>query len=178
MKITCLKNFSGMALAAMLTLTIMLTPTFAQDTMDAKSAQEESHGRSTQASKIEGVWDVTATFVDCNTGQETGTARRSMNMFIQGGALYGTIPAQAQPRDPSLGTWRHLRGRRYRAVMTFFLFNPDGSIAGTRKIMREIELSMDENEFTATATFENFDLEGNPVPGSAGCGTERATRKL
>jgi hypothetical protein len=147
----------GMALATVLTLAVTQVSAFAQ------SVQKQQG--------IEGVWDVRITVVQCDTGATLLTGR-AMLMFIDGGSL--TSVGDNFLHSTSLGTWRHLLGRNYTAVDRFFVFNVDGSFAGTQKTTRDIELSRSADEYTATVTFEFFDPADQLI--RSGCATSTATR--
>jgi hypothetical protein len=161
---------SGSVFGVALTLVLALAAT----RMSA-SAQEAAEGKlSSGNGKIVGVWDVRVTRRDCQTGDALGVNPPVMNMFNRGGTLLETAAGLPTRRGPGLGTWQYVGGGRYSAVFRFFRFNSDGSFAGTRRVARIIELSRDANEFTATATDELFDANGNLF--QAGCATETATR--
>ena len=141
-------------------------------TLRARSSDEQTTaGHSELAGRIEGVWDVRVTILQCDTGDTKGNVR-AMNMFIHGGTL--TETATNLLRGSSLGTWRQVGAQDYTAVFRFFRFNPDGSFAGTTKVTRTIELSRDANEFTATSSFETFDANDNLI--ATGCAKETASR--
>jgi len=120
---------------------------------------------------IEGVWDVSVTIRQCDTGTPV-VAIHAMNMFIQGGTL--TETSNDLLRSSSLGTWRRVSRHGYTAVFRFFTFNADGSFAGRNKITRTIKLSADANRFTANAVFEVLDVNDNLL--TSGCATETAQR--
>ena len=165
MKLRTLGAVFGVALTFVLALTA---------TQMSASAQEESGKISTGNGKIVGVWDVRVTRRDCQTGDALGVNPPVMNMFNRGGTLLETGAGLPTRRGPGLGTWQYVGGHSYSAVFRFFRFNADGSFAGTRRVARTIELSRDANEFTATATDELFDANGELI--QAGCATETATR--
>src|SRR5713226_4419700 len=79
------------------------------------------------ARSVEGVWDVSGTARQCDTGDPIVTFR-AMNMFIRGGTLTETIHR----------------------------FSADGSFAGRSKVTRNIELSKDAGEFTSTYSLDVF----------------------
>jgi hypothetical protein len=125
-----------------------------------------------------GTWDIEVTLRSRETGHATGSSAkplRAVNTFTSGGALIET-GAHAIPNlsSPGQGTWRHICGQNYAAVLRFFHFNPDGSVAWTRKVTRHLELSKDGNEFTGTASIEVFDADDRLV--TAHCATETARR--
>ncbi len=121
-----------------------------------------------------GTWDIRVTLRNCETGASIKTLR-TMNTFACGGTLIET-GARATPNLSSLGhgTWRHIGGQNYSAVLRFFRFNKDGTIADMQKITRHIELSDDGKEFTSTASLEVFDDADNLI--LANCATETAKR--
>ena len=142
-----------------------------QDTRDTKAIQEDSPGHSTLAGRIEGVWAVRVTILQCDTGNPIRDVR-AMNMFTHGGTL--TETATSFLRGSSLGTWHQVGAQDYTAIFRFFRFNADGSFAGATKVTRTIELCRDANEFTATSSFENFDANDNLI--ATGCARETASR--
>ena len=130
-----------------------------------------------QTRGIEGVWAVTATIRDCQTGNPVPGVPlvRARNMFIRGGTLT-EIGARGNPilRGPSFGTWYFEGNGHYRAVFRYSRFNPDGTFLATQKIARSIALSTDRSTFAANALVESFDANDNLI--QTGCATEVATR--
>ena len=60
------------------------------------------------------------------------------------------------------GIWEHAGGRRFTNTIVSFLFNADGSFAGTQKVTRNIELDpVDPDLFTSTNSVEITDPAGN-----------------
>jgi len=147
------KIISGMALATVLALTIM----------PALPAEKQQG--------IEGVWDVRITVVQCDTRAAIFTGRAILR-YIDGGS-FAEISDNFL-HSAGLGTWRHLRGRNYSAVDRFFVFNANGTFAGTQETTRDIELSRNTDEYTATATSEFFDPADHLI--RSGCATSTATR--
>jgi hypothetical protein len=156
-KARLLRILAGTALATMVAVTAAQVPLSARDEQGRQG--------------MEGVWDVSVTIRQCDTGAPLA-AIHAMNMFIQGGTL--TETSNDLLRSSSLGTWRQVSRRGYTAVFRFFTFNPDRSFAGRAKITRAIKLSADANRFVANAVFEVFDVNDNLV--ESGCGTEAAKR--
>jgi hypothetical protein len=162
MKTRHLKIISGMALAAVLTLVVT------QISLSAQSAQEQ---RGKEQQPLEGVWDISVTVVSCATGAALFTGR-VIHMFIDGGTM--TEIADRSNRSAGLGTWRHLGGRSYTTHHKFIEYTATGSFNGTTVLTREIELSKNSDEFTATTTSEVFNAADQLI--STGCGTSTATR--
>ena len=121
---------------------------------------------------IEGVWDERTTIIQCGTGAAITTVR-GMAMFGPGGRAI-VVPATVTARSAGLGTWRHLDGHSYTAFQQMFVFNTDGSFAGTSQATVKIELSTNANEYTDTVTVEIFDTSDQLV--STACATTTATR--
>ena len=158
MKSRFLKTIFGMALAAVFALTV--TP--------AQSAQGQ---RGQEEQGIEGVWDIIVTVRSCATGAALFTGR-VIHLFIDGGTL--TEIADRANRSAGLGTWRHLGGRSYTSHHKFIEYTAAGSFNGTTVLTREIELSTNADEFTATTTSEVFNAADQLI--STGCATSTATR--
>ena len=156
MKFMFLKIISGFALATVIA-SVTQTAAFAQ------SAQKRQG--------IEGVWDVSVSIVQCDTGQAIGTGHAIL-MFSDGGSL--TQISTNSLFSTGLGTWRHLRAQDYTAVDKFFEFMADGSFAGTSVITRDIELSSNADEYTAPSISEFYNPAGQLV--STTCSTTAATR--
>ena len=126
----------------------------------AKDPGQERHG-------IEGVWDV----ISCTTEQALFSGR-GVVLYGEGGSVTGI--KDNFMHSSQLGTWRHVRGQSYTSVGRFFIFNADGSFAGSEEITADIELSTNANEYTDTATTQVFNASDQVI--STGCATATATR--
>ena len=139
------------------------------------SSQERSLagpiGRGPRA--IEGTWNGTVTIRNCQTGAAL-VSFRAMDLFIQGGALVDTNAAPPSTRGPGFGSWEFLGDHRYTATLRFFLYNPDGSFAGVRRIAQDITVGEDNNSWESTVAIAVFDPAGNQV--ATACATAAATR--
>lgn len=124
---------------------------------------------------LEGAWDMSITFRDCETG-EAIRERAGLISFVFGGVMqeFGTGQAIPQNRTDAQGNWSHVSGRQFNAVAKAFRFNADGSLAGTAKLYRTIELATDGRSFEATVMSEIFDAGGALI--ANGCATETGTR--
>ena len=134
----------------------------------AQSAQDR---RGQEQHRLEGIWDVSVTVQSCATGMALFTGRAVL-MFIDGGTL--TEIADRSNRSAGLGTWRHLAGSSYIAREKFIDYTAAGAFNGTEVITREIELSKNADEYTATATTQVFNSADQLI--STGCATSTATR--
>jgi hypothetical protein len=161
MKTRCLKIIPGMALATTLALAT-------QNSVLAQSGQEQ---RGKEQQPLEGVWDISVTIRSCTTGAALATGR-AIQIFIDGGTM--TEIADRANRSAGLGTWRHLGGRSYATHHKFIEYSAAGSFNGTTVLTREIELSANADDFTATTTTEVFNAAGQLI--NAVCATSTATR--
>jgi hypothetical protein len=93
-------------------------------------------------------------------------------MFIDGGTL--TETADRANRSGGLGTWSHLGGSSYTTLEKWFEYTATGAFNGTTVITREIELSKDADEYTATASTQVYNAIGQLV--NTGCATSTALR--
>ena len=161
MKTRFLKIISGIALTTMLTLATQIS-------VSAQSAQEQ---RGKEQERLVGVWDVSLTGRSCATGAALSTGR-VIHMFTDGGTM--TEIAERANRSAGLGTWRHLGGRSYATHHKFIEYSAAGSFNGTTVLTREIELSANADDFTATTTTEVFNAAGQLI--NTVCATATATR--
>ena len=124
---------------------------------------------------LEGAWDMSITFRNCVTG-EAIRERAGLISFMFGGVLQEFGTGQMVPRDrtDAHGNWSHVSGAQYYAVSKAFRFNADGSLAGTAKLYRSIDVAVDGRSFSASVTSEIFDTGGNLI--ANGCATETGTR--
>jgi hypothetical protein len=156
MKTRLWKIISGIAFATVLASTTQISA--------LAEPKEKQRG-------IEGVWHVTVTVVQCDTGNPILTGQ-AVIMFSDGGFL--TEIADNHLHSTGLGTWRHVEGPRYTATDYTFFFNADDTFAGTQVVSRDIDLSANADEYTAAATFNFFDPNNQLV--RSGCATATAAR--
>ena len=86
---------------------------------------------------------------------------------------FGTGQQIPQNRTDAQGNWSHKTGRHYSSVAKAFRFNTDGSLAGTAKLFRSIELT-GYGSFSANVTSEIYDANGGLL--ALGCAAESGTR--
>jgi len=126
------------------------------------------------AQAVAGTWDVSVTLRNCGTGASLVT-RRVVDTFSPCGALFETgALTVANPGSLGQGSWRHVAGNNFAAVLRFFRFNDDGSVEQTQKVTRRLQLSDDGLGFTGTAVVEVFDANDGLI--AAHCATETAKR--
>lgn len=130
--------------------------------------------QATRKNEVIGTWEVEVTLRNCDTGASLKTVR-AVSTFTGGGALIESgarVPHNLT--SPGQGTWKHIGGQSYSAVLRFFRFKRDGSVAETRKVTRHLELSKNGEQFTGTACVEIFDANDSLIV--AHCATETAKR--
>lgn len=120
---------------------------------------------------IEGVWDSTVTLTSCQNPDIVIASFRALNQFDRHGSLIAT--SQVAP-PPSLGAWKWLGGRSYRASFRFQRFGAGGVLEGMTQVTREIRLAADGNSFTGVVATELYDLTDTLF--LRGCGRESARR--
>jgi hypothetical protein len=119
---------------------------------------------------IEGVWDSTVTLQVCGGGPVLRTFR-ALNLFEDDGSLVAT--SEAVP-PPSLGRWRWLGGRTYRAQFQFMRLGAGGIFEGMTRVTRQIQMAADGKSFTSVVSTQAFDVTDTLF--AEGCGKESATR--
>ena len=176
MKNTILKMIGTMlaffALAAFAQISV-----FAQDDIineeksDAQTQEEDLSTRRVNTRKLEGSWNHQGMRLNCQTGAVIGTFS-ALFTFTRGGTFWesGTQISPAL-RSPSHGVWSYESRRRYTTAFQFFRFNADGTLAGRQIVRQEVELSHDGNSYTATATAQVLDVNGNVIANNCAAGT-------
>ena len=174
MKNTFLRTIGTAALAILMLATFMQISVSAQD--DSDSPRE--NGR-----KLEGVWKIVVTGVDCVTGvpnrsfpaMETYVRGGTMLEFALGAATQVPPPGTLRGgRTTAQGIWRYESNGVYSAAFQFFRFSSDHAYTGTTNGVLEISLGDDGNSFTSTETSQIFDTAG--VLTLTRCNTRAATR--
>lgn len=179
MKNTMLKTIGMMALAVLMITFYAQTSVSAQDiaeeyVTDEKIQEEDALTWRNNARQLEGLWNHTGTRRNCATGEAIVTFS-AMFTFARGGTLqeFGTQGPPAM-RGPGHGVWSYQSRRQYTTGFQFFRFNADGTYAGKQIVRQQIQLSRDGNSYTASATAQVFDVNGNVIANN--CATGTATR--
>jgi hypothetical protein len=178
MKKTWLKTFARTTLAMLLLVVFAQSSAFAQDEahedMSAEKKQEDSATRQAKARRLEGVWDVQVTRLNCQTGAVIATVPALLT-YMRGGTMSdwgtGTPPSQ---RSPGHGVWSYDSGRDYTSAFQFFRYNPDGTLAGRQVVRNQIVLSRFGSSFNVTTTAQVLDVNGNVIANN--CSTGVGTR--
>jgi hypothetical protein len=178
MKKISLKAISGFAMPIILLLAAVQIPASAQEARDTQARERSGDTLDISPSankeeRIEGVWDSRVTIINCQTGASI-TSFRAMETFLRGGGLVDTNAAPPSTRGPGLGRWQYVGGGQYTASFRFFLYNPDGTFAGVRRVSRTIDLGFGGDTLTSTVAIQVFDP--NDILISTACATETARR--
>ena len=157
---------------AIATLTIVV---LAQGIADARQNDGSDGKQSAQAPRtLEGTWRVEITLRNCLTGEPVQNPFPALASFARGGTVTtadgGLSPAV---RGTGLGAWWRVRGGAFAAITEAFLFNGDVR-TGTQRIIQEIEVAPDGEEFNANVTSEIQDINGNVF--ATGCATSIGRR--
>ena len=176
MKRMTLKAIPGAALALTLVLAAAQIPASAQEKKDKQDEQLqadslEMSSKAKREERIEGVWDYRATILDCQTGNPIRTFR-AMDTFINGGSLVDTNTSPPATRGPGFGRWQFVGGSQYTATFRFFMYNPDGTFAGVRRVTQAIDLNGDD--LNSMVRIEVFDPNDTLI--STACATATAKR--
>jgi hypothetical protein len=150
-------------------------PASAQDKGHEEQSAEQKQGseskRRGDARKLEGSWNHQGMRLNCKTGAILGTFP-AMFTFTRGGTFWesGTQISPAL-RSPSHGVWSYQSNGQYITAFQFFRFNADGTLAGRQIVRQQIEVSDDGNSYTATATAQVLDVNGNVLANNCAAGT-------
>jgi hypothetical protein len=119
-----------------------------------------------QQNTLEGVWDVSVTVTNCDTGAIIRTVR-SLQAFHHDGTI--TETANTASRGISEGVWSPAGRQMYNATYWFFRYTSTGTFASFAKINDTISLVSD-GQLTSTGVVRDFDANGNLI--STGCFTQ------
>lgn len=170
-----LKTIGTMALAILMMAAFTQNSVSAQDKnneeVSTAQTQEDLSARRANTRRLEGSWNHQGMRLNCQTGAVIGTFS-AMFTFTRGGTFWeaGTQISPAL-RSPSHGVWSYQFGRRYTTAFQFFRFNADGTLAGRQIVRQQIELSRDGNSYTATATAQVLDTNGNVIANNCAAGS-------
>jgi len=178
MKKTWLRTIARTTLATLLLALFAQSSAFAQDAAHeekgAGQRQEDSAARQANARRLEGVWDVQVTRLNCQTGAVIATVP-AMLTYMRGGTMsdWGTGNPPSL-RSPGHGVWSYESGRNYTSAFQFFRYNLDGTLAGRQVVRNQIVLSRFGSSFDVTTTAQVIDLNGNVIANN--CSTGIGTR--
>jgi len=92
---------------------------------------------------------------------------QSLQTYTKGHSVIEIANVGATVRSPAHGSWERIAGRQYGTTTVFFRYEPTtGAYAGTVKLRATLELSQDNQTFTAVSVAELRDPNGQLLPGS------------
>lgn len=168
MKSKLVKSIYGIALVLALASAIIL-PATRYVKAQTQEALEEQPNSESEARKLEGTWRVQVTIRDCQTGVEIRRFRSLLTFAHGGTTLETTSAASPALRGPGHGIWRHTGGHTYTNMFEAFTFNPAGAWTGTQRVVQNIEIGPDPDEYNSNGSNEIFDTNGSVLV--TGCNT-------
>ena len=123
-----------------------------------------------EKSPLDGIWSVSVTVTNCQTGAPIRTVA-SLQQFRPDGSMVET--ANTASRGISEGVWGYSGGRTVAAFYWFYRYNPDGTFASRASVTDKIVQSS-EDQFTSSGEVLDYDANGNLL--TTGCFTHSATR--
>ena len=124
-----------------------------------------------QQHTLEGVWNVSVTVTDCNTGAIIRTVH-SLQAYHHDGTVAET--ANTALRGPSEGVWSAAGGGTYSDSFYFYRYTPTGTFASLAHGTDTITLGSDAGTYTSVGHVQDFDANGNLL--STGCVIHTAYR--
>ncbi len=129
--------------------------------LGAISAAADGNRADTGRNGLVGSW-----MVSVNRGP-TLPPLQSLQTYTKGHSVIETSNVGATVRSPAHGSWERTAGRQYGTTTVFFRYEPTtGAYAGTVKLRTTLELSQDNQTFTAVTVGELRDPNGNLLPSS------------
>lgn len=123
-----------------------------------------------QQHALEGVWNVSVTVTDCNTGAIIRTVH-SLQAYHRDGTVNET--ANTALRGPSEGVWSAAGGGTYNDSFYFYRYTSTGTFASLAHGTDTITLT-DADHYTSVGNVQDFDANGNLL--STGCVIHTAYR--
>jgi hypothetical protein len=123
-----------------------------------------------QQHTLEGVWNVSVTVTNCDTGAVIRTVH-SIQAYHHDGTVAET--ANTALRGPSEGVWMVAGGGTYSDSFYFYRYNSTGGFASLAHGTDTITLT-DAGHYTSVGNVQDFDANGNLI--STGCVIHTAYR--
>ena len=117
-----------------------------------------------EGNTLKGVWDVSVTVTNCQTGALIRTVS-SLQQFRQDGTILET--ANTASRGISEGVYSAAGDQTYNAAYWFFRYNPDGTFASMAKVTDQIKLGED-GQFTSAGVVLDFNATGGLISTGGG----------
>ena len=136
--------------------------------MQACGGGANAQSAAPDANAIEGAWESTVTIKDCTSGAVL-TSFIGESLFHRGGTLTADNSNPVPTRGLGMGTWTQTATGAYTAQFHFLRFNPDGTLAGSQKVVRTITMAADGQSLSSTLAAQQLDPSGallQPICGS------------
>ena len=127
------------------------------------------------ADAVEGVWESVVTVKDCTSGAVL-TTFRGVSVMHRGGTMSADNSQPVATRGAAFGTWKRGTGNAYTTSFVFMNFNPDNTLAGTQKVLRNLTIAADNNSLTGTTSIKILDAAGGLL--RQACATETGVRSV
>lgn len=141
-------------------------------------ATTNAHADTSMLRSVEGVWMVTTTPRNCNTGVPVpGADFEGLFTFHKDGTMSAWMQNSVitVTRSPSQGLWqRDLGWRKYAFKFIHLRYDASGLYSGMQEAEGTLVLDKSGNEFTTDSATTVFDVAGNVQGG--GCATAVGTR--
>ena len=124
-----------------------------------------------QQHTLEGVWNVSVSVTDCNTGAVIRTVH-SIQAYHHDGTVAET--ANTASRGMSLGVWKAAGQGTYSDSFYFYRYTSTGTFASLAHATDTITLGHDAGQYTSIGHVQDFDANGNLL--STGCVIHTAYR--
>ncbi|HEY2468653.1 MAG TPA: hypothetical protein VGI45_12550 [Terracidiphilus sp.] len=124
-----------------------------------------------QQNTLEGVWNVSVSVTDCNTGAIIRTVH-SLQAYHHDGTI--TETANTASRGPSLGVWEAAGGHTYKDSFYFYRYTSTGTFASLAHATDTVSLDSGAGHYTSIGQVQDFDANGNLL--STGCVIHTAYR--
>ena len=113
-----------------------------------------------QQHTLEGVWSVSVTVTNCNTGQIIRTVQ-SLQAYHHDGTLNET--ANSAFRGPSVGVWSAAGEGTYNDSFYFYRYTSTGTFASLAHATDTVTLGSDAGHYTSVGQVQDFDANGNLI---------------
>lgn len=124
-----------------------------------------------QQNTLEGIWNVSVTVTDCNSGAIIRTVH-SIQAFHHDGTI--TETANTASRGPSEGVWKVTGAQTYQDNFYFYRYTSTGTFASLANGVDTITMGSDAGHFTSVGHVYDYDANGNLL--STGCVIHTAFR--
>jgi hypothetical protein len=113
---------------------------------------------------LHGVWRVTRTPINCQSGQQVAPSFHAIMIFNEDGTLtaYAVPPASSPAlQSPEFGLWKRERGNgNYSFTDLSYTYDQGGAFAGSIELSAEVQLGVGGDSLTHQTKIEIFDSNG------------------